>query len=154
MRVYLFDDGVDLAPLTDLRASFQVRVGPMTLLEMLQDPAARPEGFDLGGLFAPAEKAGLLRESSGLEVGALRAAGQEPVLVLNGRCGTPDWRTLAALGIGSGLEEDGALVAACVPESKIAEVVRGGCGAVRTAQVSGPWLMRPPLECRDVPGQA
>lgn len=148
--VYLFDDGADLSPLTDLRASFQVRVGPLSLLERLLDHEARPEGLILWGAFAPLEIAPLVRESSGLEVNTLRSGGSDqPVLVLNGRAAAPDWQALSSLDLGAAVvEADGSLIAACVPESGVPSIVSGNRQGLTLIKAASPWLMTRPWHVR------
>jgi UDP-N-acetylglucosamine diphosphorylase/glucosamine-1-phosphate N-acetyltransferase len=150
--VYLFDDGTDLAPLTDLRASFQVRVGPLTLLERLLDEGVRPEGFSFGGIVVPATLAAVVKEGTGIEPGIRPGAGE--ALVLNGRCGVADWGVLRGLKAGTALVEgDRSLIAACVPEGDVARVAAGDQGSLRAVVASAAtggerWVMRRPWDAK------
>lgn len=150
--IYLFDDGKgDLSPLTALRASFQVRVGPLSLLERFLEPEQAPEGFMLWGLLVPPGLEGICREASGLAINELRSGGVgEPVLVVNGRCVLPPWERLAALRSGTALieAESGDLIAACVPEADVPETVSGNGGGLEIERLSGRWLMTRPWHAR------
>lgn len=150
--VYLLDDGRgDLAPLTALRASFEVRIGPLTHLERLLSPEWRPEGLMLWGLFAPEGMAALCRERSGLPVNELRSGGVEvPVAVVNGRWAVPDWARVAGLRSGEALVEgeSGDLMAACVPEATVPRVVRGEWGGLRAVRIDGRSLLSRPWHVR------
>jgi len=150
--VYLFDDGLgDLAPMTALRAAFEVRIGPVTLLELFQTHGLAPDGFMLWGLFVPKEIATLCRERSGLSVNELRSGGdQVPVLVLNGRCAIPDWPRLRSLAQGHGLIEaaSGDLIAACIPEPDVPRVLAGARDTLKTTPVQGRSLLSKPWHAR------
>jgi UDP-N-acetylglucosamine diphosphorylase / glucose-1-phosphate thymidylyltransferase / UDP-N-acetylgalactosamine diphosphorylase / glucosamine-1-phosphate N-acetyltransferase / galactosamine-1-phosphate N-acetyltransferase len=153
LPVYLFDDEmVEVQPLTGLRASFEVRIGPFTVLERLLDPALRPEGVLLWGIFCSGGLAPLMRERTGLAINELRSGGGSdvPVLVLNGRCAVPDWPRLAGLRPGMAIvepESDG-LVAACVPEMHVTRVLAGERQGLRIeapekrALLTRPWHAR------------
>jgi UDP-N-acetylglucosamine diphosphorylase/glucosamine-1-phosphate N-acetyltransferase len=150
--VYLFDDGEKgVRPLTDLRASFEVRVGPFTLIERFLDEALAPAGFFLWGVLVPGPMAGLVRERHGITVNELRSGGvREPVLLLNGRCAAPDWERLASLTPGSAMvePETGGLVAACVEEALATRVLADGAGSLRVEPSEGPALMSRPWHAR------
>jgi UDP-N-acetylglucosamine diphosphorylase/glucosamine-1-phosphate N-acetyltransferase len=150
--VYLFDDGErGIRPLTGLRASFEVRIGPFTLIERLLDEALAPAGFFLWGAFVPGPMAALVRERHGIAVNALRSGGvREPVLLLNGRCAAPDWGRLASLTPGSALvePESGGLVAACVEEAMATRVLAEGAAALRVEPTAGASLMTRPWHAR------
>lgn len=82
--VTLFDDGAaggDLAPLTDLRAAFDIRTGALTTLERLQ----RQRRFRLAALRVPEPLAAITRQRHP-EL-PVNAPGQEPPesLLVNGR---------------------------------------------------------------------
>lgn len=106
--VTLFDDGAgELAPLTDLRAAFDIRTGALTTLERLQ----RQPRFRLAALRVPEPLAAITRQRHpNLPV---NAPGQEPPesLLVNGR-----WADAA---VDEALEQVG-------PQ----DALRGGSGAV------------------------
>jgi UDP-N-acetylglucosamine diphosphorylase / glucose-1-phosphate thymidylyltransferase / UDP-N-acetylgalactosamine diphosphorylase / glucosamine-1-phosphate N-acetyltransferase / galactosamine-1-phosphate N-acetyltransferase len=152
LPVYLFDDNAPLLePLTGLRASFEVRLGPFSLLEYLMEDRIRPEGLLLWGLFVPPHLQPLLRERTGLLVNELRSGGTDTaVLLLNGRCATPDWPRLRAMRPGTMIieAETEAVVAACVPETIAPRVLRGDRNGFhleateKRSLVSRPWHAR------------
>lgn len=81
----VFDDGRgELAPLTDLRAAFDVRTGALTTLERLRLAL----GLDLAALYVPDPLADLTAEAHDLPINRLPVKSGE-VLVLNGRCPIP-----------------------------------------------------------------
>lgn len=101
-----------LAPLTDLRAAFDVRTGARTTLERLRDEL----GLDIVKLDVPAGLAGITRERHpGIPVNEPpRERGE--VLMLNGRCplALPEIRNLVP---GEWLFEKGGDLLACVVDS-------------------------------------
>ena len=85
MQAIIHDDGLaPLAPLTDLRPSFDVRTGALTTRERLEGAL----GLDVAGMLVPDELAALMREAQALPVNAL-PAGDPPLLLVNGRCVIP-----------------------------------------------------------------
>jgi UDP-N-acetylglucosamine diphosphorylase/glucosamine-1-phosphate N-acetyltransferase len=148
--VYLFDDGQEsIRPLTGLRASFEVRIGPYSLLERFLREDLAPEGFFIWGVHVPPPLAGLVRERHGVLVNALRSAGTtEPVIVLNGRWAVPDWGRLAILEPGGVLMEHGELVAACVEESRLTRTLGGDLSGLREQRTEFPALLRRPWDAR------
>lgn len=89
-RLIVFDDGkADLAPLTDLRAAFEIRTGALTNLERLQ----REEGRNVDAVFVPEHLETLVRErmtaaSAATLVNELPVGGPDYLLV-NGRWVSP-----------------------------------------------------------------
>jgi UDP-N-acetylglucosamine diphosphorylase/glucosamine-1-phosphate N-acetyltransferase len=77
----LFDDGLPtLAPLCDLRASFEIRTGALTTLERISRQMSRP----ITSLITPPGLAPLVAERTGLPVNDAPAPGE--ALFINGRC--------------------------------------------------------------------
>jgi UDP-N-acetylglucosamine diphosphorylase/glucosamine-1-phosphate N-acetyltransferase len=149
--VYLFDDGKDIRPLTGLRASFEVRYGPFSLIERLIEQEIRPPGLLLWGAFIDGGLAALVRERWGIEPNALRSdAGDTPVLLLNGRYAVPDWERLAGLGEGTAIVDpaSGDLVAARVPERRVQRIIRGEFAGLRTESIERPALVSRPWHAR------
>ncbi|HBS28349.1 MAG TPA: hypothetical protein DEB06_02610 [Phycisphaerales bacterium] len=119
-RLIVFvDGGGRLGPLTDLRASFEVRTGALTTLERIVAWSERTMGAALAGVWTPPEAppdappetppgtAALTRERLGVLVNdpaVADAAGD--VLLVNGRCVVPP-DELARLGEGEALIEPG-----------------------------------------------
>jgi UDP-N-acetylglucosamine diphosphorylase/glucosamine-1-phosphate N-acetyltransferase len=138
--VIIFDDGRGLlSPLTDLRASFDVRTGALTLLERVR-PSLTPAA---SALFVPEALAALTRERHGSGPDALAVntmpTASGPVLVINGRCVLPD--AAGSLALDQALVEEGTgdLVAARVGLREVARVLGGGPSAL-----AGLHVMKPP----------
>lgn len=121
-RVIVFEDGHgQLAPLTGLRAAFDVRTGALTTQERVRLVL----GSD-AALFVPEPLAAITRERHRLPVNE-PPTGSEPVLVLNGRA--PLAVELAAhLTPGAALIErtSGHLIAALVPGNRVPGVLGAG----------------------------
>lgn len=100
-RLLVFDDGLEtLGPLTDLRASFEVRTGALTNLERIE----RAAGARAEGLIVPRALRELARERHAAAV--VESAEGDDVLVVNGRCALPG-AEIARLGVGDALVEHG-----------------------------------------------
>lgn len=81
----VFDDGRgQLAPLTDLRAAFDVRTGALTTLERLRLAL----GLDIAALYVPEHLEGVTAEAHDLAINRLPVLDGE-VFVVNGRCPLP-----------------------------------------------------------------
>jgi len=86
MQAIVFDDGGgELAPLTDLRPAFDVRVGGLTNLARLSERL----GLSVQGLHVPVPLRELVRDQHDIPVNAIPAGDEEPVLLINGRCPIP-----------------------------------------------------------------
>lgn len=87
----MFDDGVSLGPLTDMRASFAVRTGALTTLERLTRIIKNETGVVTKGVWATAALERLTREAHGmLPVNDRRLIERaKDVLLVNGRCAGP-----------------------------------------------------------------
>lgn len=121
MQAIIHDDGLaPLAPLTDLRPSFDVRTGALTTRQRLE----RTLGLDVAGLLVPDELAPLVREAQELPVNELR--GDAPLLLINGRCVIPVGE-IARLAHRQVLVEveSGHTIAACLTPAEIATVHAG-----------------------------
>jgi len=104
----VIDDGIPaLAPLNDLRPTFDIRTGGLTLLER----AVRVLNLRLIAAYVPAELAALTAElhaADGLSINCLPAqppAAEAPVLLLHARCGLP-WPAIASLKLGEWVVTD------------------------------------------------
>jgi UDP-N-acetylglucosamine diphosphorylase/glucosamine-1-phosphate N-acetyltransferase len=81
----VFDDGLgQLAPMTDLRAAFDVRTGALTTLERLRLVL----GLRIAALYVPEHLEGVTAEAHDLPINRLPVQSGE-VFVINGRCPLP-----------------------------------------------------------------
>jgi UDP-N-acetylglucosamine diphosphorylase/glucosamine-1-phosphate N-acetyltransferase len=146
LTALLFDDGLaELAPLTDLRASFDVRTGALTTCERL----CASMRLRLVGLSVPAALTSLTSKRHSEPVNIPVPSGA-PVLVINGRCVLPPEQA-AGLKIGESLVEEasGHVAAALLEPSAAQAFLEGGKlppGPTRTlkapAMMSRPWHVR------------
>src|SRR4051812_1408947 len=146
LTAFLFDDGLpELAPLTDLRASFDVRTGALTTCERL----CAAMRLRLVGLRVPAGLAALTskRHSEPVNIPVPQTG---PVLVINGRCVLPPEQA-AGLRVGEALVEDasGHVVAAMLEPAAAQAFLETGKPAGCTprvlrapAMISRPWHVR------------
>jgi UDP-N-acetylglucosamine diphosphorylase / glucose-1-phosphate thymidylyltransferase / UDP-N-acetylgalactosamine diphosphorylase / glucosamine-1-phosphate N-acetyltransferase / galactosamine-1-phosphate N-acetyltransferase len=114
--VLFHDSRGQLAPLTDLRSSFDVRTGALTLRERLSGASFTPMGEASTGIgpvlsvFVPASHEPLYRESMyhhrepAILVNEV-PRGTASVLLINGRAPLPPVKELAVLPIGHGFRE-------------------------------------------------
>lgn len=153
MQLLVYDDGawhgelgVSLAPLTDLRACFDVRTGARTTLERI-DRVVRDRPVELGGLIVPERLADLTRERHGAAVNK-KASGT--VLLVNGRWALPSAEMLE-LGAGEALTDGkGGVLAACCSAELVETVMRGDASGLRTRTIEGAMLLRRPWDVRAV----
>lgn len=162
----VYDDARGLlAPLTDLRAAFDVRTGALTTLERL----SRMHDVDVVGVRSGTRLHAITRERHGDLVDApKRGAGEAAdgvVRVINGRCPVPPG-TLAALSPGQALVEEidgveGDLIGALVPRDRVERVIealmgdrdeadsaRGVLEGLEIVREPGRWLMSRPWHVR------
>ena len=113
MKLILFDDGQgELAPLTDLRASFDVRTGAWTALERWANAGMQPSG-----LIVPEAQADLVREAHRrLKVNEPAA---EDAVIVNGRwpLAARDLEAIAALEPGHAFVHGDTLLAARIADA-------------------------------------
>ncbi len=119
----VFDDGKGrLGPLTDLRASFEIRTGARTTLERWRSALPALRGDEVREMVVPEALAPLVCERHGPVVhtpASLPTQGNEPVMLINGRWLLPDARvrTLApgqALQSAAHAGEPPTVLAACL----------------------------------------
>jgi len=151
MRAILFDDGRgELSPLTDLRASFEVRCGAFSALERL----GRDGDVEVAGLWVPERLAALTRERHALPV---NAGADGPVLLINGRWALADGSSAANLDEGEAwVDASGEVIAAHVAASDAARVAThdlSGLSAIRRPE-PGFALLRRPWDARAVRDRA
>ncbi|MFM9995976.1 MAG: hypothetical protein ACKVU4_09255 [Phycisphaerales bacterium] len=146
-RYLVFDDGLgSLAPLTDLRASFDVRTGACTTLERI----VAELGTD-GALVVPQPLAATTRERHTMPVNP-DLSGHPAVLALNGRA--PLGITLApSLVARAAILEAGTghLIAGNIPGSHASSLARGASGVIRdvvTGTLDGGHLLSRPWHWR------
>jgi len=122
-RVILFDDGKGrLAPLTDLRPSFDVRTGALTAVERWRCIRGEAPGL----VVAAHRRASVTERHPGVAVN-VPVGGDDGALVVNGRCAVSP-EGLEALGVGEGIREEGSgdLVAARLDAAAVARFVAAG----------------------------
>jgi UDP-N-acetylglucosamine diphosphorylase/glucosamine-1-phosphate N-acetyltransferase len=152
MRVYLYDDGLgELSPLTDLRPSFAVRTGALTVLDRLVSLVGKGR---LAGLMVPDALAAITTEAHGLSVNR-PIDGADPVLMVNGRWVLPD-STIDSLKPGLALVEDASkgIMAACVEPSGVEAVLAGDAGSLETRLVLDRQLLSKPWHVRTLRDEA
>lgn len=145
-----FDDAgsrtARLAPLTDLRASFDIRTGALTTMERLKLAL----DLDVIAVRTPESLAQLTRERHpGLAVNAFSGS-TAPVLLINGRCPV-SYEVIASLETGQSVIEEasGDLVAALASPADAAAFMQGANVAFKpvatlsgTALLARPWHVR------------
>ncbi len=148
-----FDDGKGLlSPLTDLRASFDVRTGALTTLERLC------RAFDLQpvGLVVPKALEAVTRErhaARGGETGGKAPAvnslprSDEPRLFLNGRCVLP-LEVITTLEPGQALVESrtGHLIAAVIEPAEFKKIMAGETATAAAIGLDGAVLLGRPWD--------
>jgi UDP-N-acetylglucosamine diphosphorylase / glucose-1-phosphate thymidylyltransferase / UDP-N-acetylgalactosamine diphosphorylase / glucosamine-1-phosphate N-acetyltransferase / galactosamine-1-phosphate N-acetyltransferase len=151
--VYLFDDGLPLAPLTDLRPAFDIRTGALTTFERVE----LGWGRRIAGLIVPPELESITRERHpGVPVNHFDDDAQEAFL-LNGRwvecmmseelADLEPWSAIVTRDLG--------VLAACGPVRDFARLAREDSdgyrqivheptrnGALSTRTLSRPWHVR------------
>lgn len=144
--VYVFDDGLgELAPLTGLRAAFDVRTGACTMLERLR--ALR--GVRIAGLIVPEPLAALTRERHAYPVNE-EPTGEDAILVVNGRLGATQDPGFWQIEPGDVFIEPPTetVVVACVAPGDLPRVIRGEISGLRAYEypqrrlISRPWHVR------------
>ncbi len=143
-RLFVFDDGHDLAPLTDLRPAFDVRTAALTTLER----ARRVLGATIAGLWVPEHLRAIARLTHAEPVNAPCPPGA-PVLLYNARCPIPP-ADAAALAPGQALTDPatGEIVCACVEPASplephdLARDIRNRRPAPDAFLMARPWHVR------------
>ena len=119
--IIIFDDGHgELGPMTDLRASFEVRTGMLTTAERIT--ARRPES--LAGYWVPRRLADLVGERADAPVNEM-PPGKE-ILCVNGRWRVPDRRLRFKAGEASTEQDSGHVVAALLPRDQAEVFLNSG----------------------------
>ncbi|MGP1272283.1 MAG: putative sugar nucleotidyl transferase [Phycisphaerales bacterium] len=152
MRAIVFDDGQGtLAPLNDLRASFDIRTGARTTLDRIE--ALLPDDVELVGLSVPEPLAELVREVHDLPVNEL-PTDDEPLLLVNGRCPLPP-EGFAEIEPGEVIlerhgerDDEAGVVVACVPASSAPALISGAIPDRGVRSIAEPLLLRRPWDVR------
>jgi UDP-N-acetylglucosamine diphosphorylase/glucosamine-1-phosphate N-acetyltransferase len=143
---HVFDDGLPLlAPLTDLRPSFDVRTGALTTLERL----SMALGLRVSSLQVPQRLAALTAKRHSLPVNT-PISGSNPVLLINGRCVLP-LPNMLELERGHALIEAGSghLIAACLePAAAHLFLTTSGTPPLEVTTVPAPALLSRPRHVR------
>jgi UDP-N-acetylglucosamine diphosphorylase/glucosamine-1-phosphate N-acetyltransferase len=165
--VLLHDSRGTLAPLTDFRASFDIRTGALTLRERLSGATFTPMGEAATGVgsvlsvYVPPSHEPLYRENTynNREPAVLVneiPGGVSSVLLINGRAPLAPVKDLLAVPIGHGLCESdgfegaGELVGAHVEPTMIPRILAGDLGGLTLSPIPGgtrqllsrPWHVR------------
>ncbi|MCA9298475.1 MAG: hypothetical protein KDA28_05380, partial [Phycisphaerales bacterium] len=143
----LFDDDKGrLAPLTDLRAAFDVRTGAFTMMERL----ARRLQAEFVALYVPERLAGVTRDRHALHVNELPHDGDE-FLIVNGRCPFPPEEILD-FELGDAIRDgaSGDLVAARLRRAEVVEVLEDGRPGPDGRTSDQPVLLTRPWHARTV----
>lgn len=144
-RAIFFDDGRGLlAPLTDLRASFDVRVGALSNVERVSAALH----LTTVAVRVPGDKAALVRDQHDVPVNQ-SPEGPEPCLAINGRCPFP-LREIDELAPGESLVEEatGDLIAARLHEADVRAFMEGAAPPVRARPFDRKVLMSRPWDAR------
>lgn len=151
MRAIFFDDGRgELSPLTDLRASFEVRCGAFTAIERLR----RDGDVEVAGLLVPVGLAALVRERSALPVNEGPGG---TVLLINGRWALADGSNAANLDEGEvWVDASGEVIAAHVSAADAARVAAHDTSGLKIIPRHEPshTLLRRPWDARAVRDRA
>lgn len=145
-RAVFFDDGGgSLAPLTDLRPSFDLRVGALTNMERLVSAL----GLQVASLWTPRGLTDLTRDTHDLPVNALPAG--EDLLLINGRCPVPA-PEITGLQPGQSLREEasGELVAARADAATAEKLLAGEAAGAEERTLGQEVLLRRPWQFRTV----
>jgi UDP-N-acetylglucosamine diphosphorylase/glucosamine-1-phosphate N-acetyltransferase len=145
LTAYLFDDGLpELAPLNDLRASFDIRTGALTTFERL----CHAMRLNVVGMRVPQGLAAITSKRHSAPVN-IPVPGTAPVLLLNGRCALPP-AGAANLQPGEALVEEGtgSLIAAALPPAEAQAFLDSGTLSARQQSVPAPALLSRPWHVR------
>ncbi|MEO0513084.1 MAG: putative sugar nucleotidyl transferase [Planctomycetota bacterium] len=154
--IYVFDDDAPgLAPLTDLRASFEVRCGAQTNLERIE----RTLGAAANGLLPSTRLAGLVRERWPGRVADAARLPDGDVLLVNGRLAAVEAGLVEPQGGSVVVDPAGDVVVARVAGPGAARVIGGDVSGLRSATAEAPVLLQRPWDAvrfgqRNVVGDA
>ncbi len=146
IKSILFDDGKGiLSPLNDLRPTYAIRTGAMTISERLT------EAFDLEpvGVVVPQNMVELTRELTNLPVNEPPEEGDEEILLINARCALPV-RAIGEITLGQVLIEEGTLdmIAVRLTQTGVRELLSGNQPEMTPIAVPGKHLLARPWDWR------
>ncbi len=147
----IFDDGLgELGPMTDLRASFEVRTGMLTTGERIL--ARRPES--LAGYWVPPRLAAVVDERADGPVNEF-PSGKE-FLCVNGRWKMPDRKLKLASGEAVTEQETGHVVATLLPREQAEAFLGSGQlpAGVETRNCDGPAMYTYPWDVMSMLSEA
>ena len=145
-KAILFDDGKGiLSPLNDLRPTFAIRTGPMTISERLT------YAFDLEpvGVIVPHPMVELTSELTPLPVNTPPEESNEEILLISARCPLPV-RAIGELTLGQVLIEEDTqdMIAMRLTQSQVRQLLLGNHPEMTPIALPGKHLMRRPWEWR------
>ncbi len=145
-KAILFDDGKGtLAPLNDLRPTYAIRTGAMTISERLT------RAFDLQpiGVVVPHPMVELTREMTPLPVNTPPEEGDDEVLMINARCPLPV-RAIGEIKLGQVLIEQDTqdMIALRLTQSGVRDMLSGNQPELTPIAIEGKHLMSRPWDWR------
>ncbi len=145
-KAILFDDGKGiLAPLNDLRPTYAIRTGAMTISERLT------QAFDLEpiGVVVPQPMVELTRELTAVPVNEPNIEGDEEVLLISARCPLPV-RAIGEIEVGQALIEEGSqdMIAVRLTQTGVRDLLRGEHPRISPIAVPGKHLLARPWDWR------
>lgn len=145
-KAILFDDGKGtLAPLNDLRPTFAIRTGAMTISERLT------RAFDLQpiGVVVPQPMVELTSEMTPLPVNTPPEEGDDEVLMINARCPLPV-RAIGEIKVGQVLIEQDTqdMIALRLTQSGVRDMLSGNQPDLTPIAIEGKHLMSRPWDWR------
>ncbi len=145
-KAILFDDGKGiLSPLNDLRPTFAIRTGAMTISERLT------QAFDLEpiGVVVPQPMVELTSELTTLPVNTPPEEGDDEVLLINARCPLPV-RAIGEIQVGQVIVEEGTqdMIAVRLTQSGVRELLSGNQPELTPIAIEGKHLISRPWDWR------
>ncbi|MCR9076744.1 MAG: putative sugar nucleotidyl transferase, partial [bacterium] len=138
-KAILFDDGKGvLSPLNDLRPTFAIRTGAMTISERL----TRAFNLEPIGVVVPQPMVELTSELTTLPVNTPPEAGDDEVLLINARCPLPV-RAIGEIGVGHVIVEEKTedMIAVRLTQTGVRELLSGNQPDMTPIAVEGKHLM-------------
>ncbi|MFG0298919.1 MAG: putative sugar nucleotidyl transferase [Phycisphaerales bacterium JB047] len=146
IKSILFDDGKGLlSPLNDLRPTYAIRTGAMTISERLT------HAFDLEpvGVVVPQPMVELTSELTNLPVNEPPEPGDEQILLINSRCALP-LRAIREITLGQVLIEEGTqdMIAMRLTQTGVRDLLTGNQPEMTPIAVPGKHLLSRPWDWR------